>query len=106
MSDSVRPHKQQPARLRRPWDFPGKSTGVGCHCLLQEDILMRTRDFDATLMCGITDSAQGMGHSRSHRIQKEDPIPKFSHFQTPLNSSCALEPNVPSLWYVTELLNV
>ena len=19
----------------RPWDFPGKSTGVGCHCLLQ-----------------------------------------------------------------------
>ena len=24
----------QPARLLRPWDFPGKSTGVGCHCLL------------------------------------------------------------------------
>ena len=22
-------------RLLRPWDFPGKSTGVGCHCLLQ-----------------------------------------------------------------------
>ena len=21
--------------LLRPWDFPGKSTGVGCHCLLQ-----------------------------------------------------------------------
>ena len=19
----------------RPWDFPGKSTGVGCHCLLR-----------------------------------------------------------------------
>ena len=25
----------QPARLFHPWDFPGKSTGVGCHCLLQ-----------------------------------------------------------------------
>ena len=24
----------QPTRLLRPWDFPGKSTGVGCHCLL------------------------------------------------------------------------
>ena len=24
-----------PTRLLRPWDFPGKSTGVGCHCLLQ-----------------------------------------------------------------------
>ena len=22
----------------RPWDFPGKSTGVGCHCLLQKCI--------------------------------------------------------------------
>jgi len=22
-------------RLLRPWDFPGKSTGLGCHCLLQ-----------------------------------------------------------------------
>ena len=25
----------QPTRLPRLWDFPGKSTGVGCHCLLQ-----------------------------------------------------------------------
>ena len=33
-SDSVRPHRRQPTRLLRPWDFPGKSTGVGCHCLL------------------------------------------------------------------------
>ena len=24
----------QPTRLLCPWDFPGKSTGVGCHCLL------------------------------------------------------------------------
>ena len=24
-----------PTRLLRPWDFPGKSTGVSCHCLLQ-----------------------------------------------------------------------
>ena len=30
-----RPHGLQPTRLLRPWDFPGKSTGVGCHCLLQ-----------------------------------------------------------------------
>ena len=25
----------QPTRLLHPWDFPGKSTGVGCYCLLQ-----------------------------------------------------------------------
>ena len=34
VSDSVRPQRRQPTRLLRPWDFPGKSTGVGCHCLL------------------------------------------------------------------------
>ena len=40
MSDSVRPHRRQPTRLPHPLqptrllcpgDFPGKSTGVGCH---------------------------------------------------------------------------
>src|SRR5574338_653474 len=35
MSDSVQPHRQQPTRLYRPWDSPGKNTGVGCHFLLQ-----------------------------------------------------------------------
>ena len=35
MSDSVRPHRRQPTRLPRPWDPPGKNTGVGCHFLLQ-----------------------------------------------------------------------
>ena len=31
----MRPHRRQPTRLLHPWDFPGKSTGVGCHCLLR-----------------------------------------------------------------------
>ena len=35
MSDSVRPHRRQPTRLLRPWDSPGKNTGVGCHFLFQ-----------------------------------------------------------------------
>ena len=35
MSDSVRPHRQRPTRIHRPWDSPGKNTGVGCHFLLQ-----------------------------------------------------------------------
>ena len=28
-------HRWQPTRLSRPWDSPGKNTGVGCHFLLQ-----------------------------------------------------------------------
>ena len=31
MPNSERPHGLQPTRLLHPWDFPGKSTGVGCH---------------------------------------------------------------------------
>ena len=35
LSDSVQPHRRQPTRLPCPWDSPGKSSGVGCHFLLQ-----------------------------------------------------------------------
>ena len=35
MADSVQLHGRQPTRLPRPWDSPGKNTGVGCHFLLQ-----------------------------------------------------------------------
>ena len=35
VSDSVRPHGRQPTRIPCPCDSPGKSTGVGCHFLLQ-----------------------------------------------------------------------
>ena len=31
----LRSHRRQPTRLRRPWNSPGKNTGVGCHFLLQ-----------------------------------------------------------------------
>ena len=36
VSDPQWPHGLQPTRLLRPWDFPGKSTGLGCHCLLHQ----------------------------------------------------------------------
>ena len=39
VSDSSWPHGLQCTRLLHPWDFPGKSTGVGCHCLLRETSL-------------------------------------------------------------------
>ena len=41
VSDSLRPHRLKPTRLLCPWDFPGRSTGVGCHCLLH----LKTGDF-------------------------------------------------------------
>ena len=38
VSDSSWPHGLQPTRILRPWDFPGKSTGVECRCLLHEHV--------------------------------------------------------------------
>ena len=35
VSDSLLPRGLQPTRLLHSWGFPGKSTGVGCHCLLR-----------------------------------------------------------------------
>ena len=41
---TLQPHKRQPTRLPRPWDSPGKNTGVGCHFLLQEVNRCITKD--------------------------------------------------------------
>ena len=41
VSDSSWPHGLQPTRLLRPRDFPGKSTGMGCHRLLQHQRLFQ-----------------------------------------------------------------
>ena len=46
MCDPQWSHGLQPTRILCPWDFPGKSTGVGCHCLL----LWASRLLDTTIM--------------------------------------------------------
>ena len=39
VSTSLRPHGLQPTRFLHPWDFPGKTTGVGCQALLKRIFL-------------------------------------------------------------------
>ena len=58
MSNSVRPHRRQPTRLPRPWDSPGKNTGVGCHFLLQ---CMKAK--------GESEVAQSCLNERPHGLQ-------------------------------------
>ena len=47
MSNSLRPHGLQSARLLCSWDSPGKNTGVGSHFLLQ-GIFKKIRDTKGT----------------------------------------------------------
>ena len=58
MSDSSQPHGLQLTSLLHPWDFPGKSTGVGCHCLLQNN-------YTNTFKKGVLE--RGQGSRSSHR---------------------------------------
>ena len=56
----LRPHGQQPTRLLCLWDSPGKSTGVGCHCLLQ----WRTDSLEKTLTLGKIEGRRRKGWQR------------------------------------------
>ena len=49
VSDSLRPHGLQSARLLCPWHFPGKNTGGGCHALLQG--IFPTQGLNLCLLC-------------------------------------------------------
>ena len=55
MFDSVRPHRRQPTRLPRPWNSPGKNTGVGCHFLLQ---CMKVKSEKWKLSCSVVSDPQ------------------------------------------------
>ena len=72
MSDSERPHGLQPTRLLHPWGFPSKSTGVGCHCLLQSkvyrhsitisnEVLQTSNDF---IEAGVLQTVQDSNHKK------------------------------------------
>ena len=41
MANSLQPHGLEPAKFLCPWDYPGKSTRVGCHFLLQSIFLIQ-----------------------------------------------------------------
>ena len=56
VSDPQRPHGLQPTRLLHPWDFPGKSTGVGCHCFLCNKCLLTSNWAWSLLLSGVPQS--------------------------------------------------
>jgi len=55
---TLRLHSRQPNRLLRPWDSPGKNTGVGCHFLLQ-CMKVKSESEDAQLCPTLCDPIDG-----------------------------------------------
>jgi len=61
VSDSSWPYGLQPTRLLCPWDFPGKRTGVGCHCL-QTHVIKITDELEGktvTISCSFSSVTMG-----------------------------------------------
>ena len=93
MSNSVQHHRRQPTRLPRPWDSPGKNTGVGCQCLLRE------LPYDPAIrLLGI--------HTEKTRIERDTCIPMFITVLLIIASTWK-QPRCPSadewirkLWYI------
>ena len=61
MSDSVRPHGLQPARLLCPWGSPDKNPGMGCHVLLQGIFPTRVGSRSPTLQADALPSEPPVG---------------------------------------------
>ena len=88
MSNSSLPHGLQPIRLLCPWDFPGKGTGVGCHCLLHW-WWAHTHDLEQPVLLSASTTAQ----DRSQDTAKETPShiqvtpTQYRHHFSPLGKS-------------------
>ena len=112
MSNSVRPHRQQPTRLPHPWDSPGKNTGVGFHFLLQ---CMKVKSESEVTQSCPTQAPPSMGFSRQESWSgvplpspscmlrqlnfpsSTVPTPKFcSFFQLALSTEDGFQARAPS----------
>ena len=72
VSDSLRPHGLQPARLLCPWNSPGKNTGLGCLFLLQEICWMQGNEPESPAL-------QVDLYQLSHHISFRDLCAVLSH---------------------------
>ena len=80
VSDPQRPHGLQPSWLLRPWDFPGKNTGVGCHC----QMLLQSKS------CHLISPLEFAPHFGDHskgmkRGKEETEIGSWHHWATSLS---------------------
>ena len=119
----MQPHRRQPTRLPRPWNSPGKNTGVGCHFLLQcmkvkseVESLSRVR-LSATPWTAAYQAPPSMGFSSQEYwsgVPLPSPSPPSSYWifllpqkktPKPFKHSLPVSPS-PQLLVVTNMLSV
>ena len=100
----MRPHRRQPTRLPHPWDFPGKSTGVGCHCLLRSSAQFSSITQSCPTLCDpvnrstpgvpvhhqLPESTQTHVRRVSDAIQASHPLSSLSLFFSHSSKLCPL----------------
>ena len=107
MSGSVRPHRWQPTRLHRPWDSPGKNTGVGCHCLLQ---CVKVKSLSRVRLCvtpwtAAYQAPPSVGFSRQE-YWSGLPLPFPSEIQIPTLKSFFPLPSNVNFWSSLQLAHL
>ena len=83
VSNSLQPHGLQPTRLLRPWDFPGKGTGEGCHCLLWFYSIVLTILPSLSYIIRVLSSLLDYFHQYSNIQAAISPIWKYPLFSLP-----------------------
>ena len=106
VSNSLWPHGLQPTRLLCPWDFPGKSTGVGCHCLLRYIKLgaFKWKHIYNKVMCWVSDT-----NVVTRGSQELNPVfPRGRSVQCSLTQSpqCLYKTWLPQISQAIEKINV
>ena len=95
VSNSWQPHGLQPTRLLHPWDFRGKSTGVGCHCLSHPSPGPSNRNWSHLYLKTFLKFKWTQGKKFSHQFAYHTTCSSYSHtmFSLALSTSfCTRKP--------------
>ena len=104
MSNSVRPHRQQPTRLPCPWDSPGKNTGIGCHFLLQCRKMKSESEVNQSCLTLSDPMDCSLPGSSIHGISKQEfwsgvPLPTLVEMLVlPFIGKCVMLPVLSRAW--------
>ena len=105
VSDSLWPHGLQPTGLLHPWDFPGKSTGLNCHCLLHNTSIVILKILQARLQQYVDrellDVQVEFRKERGTRSKCQHPLEKAREFQKTSISALLTMPKPLTVWTTT-----